>query len=159
DPIIPGFGPLPRFDTTRARGVLQLVREKSGWGRAKLPPRTGMGVAVYYCHFGYFAEVVQATVTPEHGLKIDKVWVAADCGPQTVTPAGAVNQVQGAVLDGISQALGLAITLVRGRVAETNFHEYKLLRMNQAPPVQVDFHITDHPPTGLGEPAMPPAVP
>jgi isoquinoline 1-oxidoreductase subunit beta len=156
---IPGFGPIPRFDTGRACGVLELVREKSGWGKYKLPAGTGMGVAFYYSHFGYFAEVVQATVARGGVVKVDKVWVAGDCGHQIINPAGAVNQVQGGALDGISQALGQEITIDRGRVVQTNFHEFKLLRMNQAPSVQVDFRITEGPPTGLGEPALPPAVP
>jgi isoquinoline 1-oxidoreductase beta subunit len=163
DPIIPGFGPEPRFDTSRARGVLQLVREKSGWGKRHLPAGTGLGVAFYYSHFGYFAEVVQATVaregTAKGTIRVDKVWVVGDCGRQIINPAGAINQVQGAALDGISQALGQAITIDRGRVAQSNFHDYRLLRMNEAPPVQVDFRITDHPATGLGEPALPPAPP
>jgi isoquinoline 1-oxidoreductase subunit beta len=92
-------------------------------------------------------------------VRVDKVWVAGDCGRQIINPAGAINQVQGAALDGISQALGQAITIDRGRVAQSNFHDYRLLRMNEAPPVQVDFRITDHPTTGLGEPALPPAPP
>jgi isoquinoline 1-oxidoreductase beta subunit len=158
-PIIPGFGPEPRFDTGRARGVLEQVREASGWGQRKLPPGTGMGVAFYYSHFGYFADVVQATVTRGSTVKIDEVWVAGDVGRQIVNPAGAINQVQGATLDGLSCALGQAITIDRGRVVQTNFHDYPLLRMNQAPPVQVEFRITDNPTTGLGEPALPPATP
>jgi len=92
-------------------------------------------------------------------VKVDKVWVAGDCGSQIINPAGALNQCQGAALDGIGAALGQVITIDRGRVVQTNFHEYTLLRMYQAPPVQVDFRITPNPPTGLGEPAMPPVLP
>jgi isoquinoline 1-oxidoreductase subunit beta len=154
-----GFMQMPGFDTGRAVGALELVREKSGWGKRQLPKGTGMGVAFYYSHLGYFAEVVQVSVAPEGTIKIDKVWVVGDCGSQLVNPTGAFNQVQGATLDGISHALGQAITIDRGRVVQTNFNDYKLLRMNQAPPVEVHFNISKAPVTGLGEPALPPVVP
>jgi isoquinoline 1-oxidoreductase subunit beta len=154
-----GFMQMPGFDTARAVGALELVREKSGWGKRQLPKGTGMGAAFYYSHLGYFAEVVQVSVAPEGTVKVDKVWVVGDCGSQLVNPTGAFNQVQGATLDGLSHALGQAITIDRGRVVQTNFNDYKLLRMNQAPPVEVHFRITKSPVTGLGEPALPPVVP
>ncbi len=155
------FMALPPFDTGRAIGVLELVREKSDWDnrRRKLPSRTGMGVAFYYSHLGYVAEVIQVTVAPEGMVKVDKVWAAVDCGRQIVNPSGALNQVQGAIIDGISAALGQKITIDRGRVVQTNFHEFNLLRMNQAPPVEVHFRLTDNMVTGLGEPALPSAPP
>lgn len=154
------FMRLPEYDTGRAIGVLELVREMSGWGKRKLPARTGMGVAFYYSHLGYVAEVVQATVAPEGIVRVDKVWAAVDCGPQIVNPSGAMNQVQGAIIDGLSAALGQQITIDRGRVVQTNFHEFNLLRMNQAPPVEVQFRRTEGVMvTGLGEPALPSAPP
>jgi isoquinoline 1-oxidoreductase beta subunit len=155
-----GFGNLgPPFSGKRAQGVLEMVREKSGWGKRQLPQGTGMGVAFYYSHLGYFAEVVQATVLPADGtVKVDKVWVVGDVGGTIINPTGALNQCQGAVIDGISQALGAKITMDRGRVAQT-FPEYPLLRMYQAPQVQVDFKLTQFAPTGLGEPALPPVIP
>jgi isoquinoline 1-oxidoreductase beta subunit len=67
--------------------------------------------------------------------------------------------VQGAVLDGIAEALGQEITIERGRTVQSNFHDFPLLRLKQAPPVEVHFRPTDYPPTGLGEPALPPVVP
>jgi isoquinoline 1-oxidoreductase beta subunit len=147
------------FDTGRMRGVLELVAERSGWGKAPLPPRTGMGIACYYSHSGYFAEVVRASVSEAGQVKVEKVWVAGDVGSQIVNPTGAMNQVQGACIDGVGQALGLKVTLDKGRVVQTNFHEYPLIRMPAAPEVEVTFRVSDHPPTGLGEPALPPVIP
>ena len=147
------------FDAGRMIDVLALLRDKSGWTRRKPAKGSGMGVAFYYSHLGYFAEVVHATVAARGKITVDKVWVAADVGSQIINPTGAENQVQGAALDGIGEALGQAITLENGRVAQSNFDDFLLLRMNQAPPVEVHFLKTEHPPTGLGEPALPPVLP
>jgi isoquinoline 1-oxidoreductase beta subunit len=168
------FGPMPPFDTGRMRGVIEAVREKSGWDKSALRamarhgspdkglpagPRTGLGFGCYYCHLGYFAEVVKATVDAQGSVRVDKVWVVADVGSPIINPSGALNQVQGGVLDGLGQALGLAINIENGQATATNFHEFPLLRMYQAPPVEVHFLPTAFPPTGLGEPALPPVLP
>jgi isoquinoline 1-oxidoreductase beta subunit len=156
DRVIPGTDP---FDTSRMRGVLELVRQMSGWGRTALPPRTGMGVAFYYSHRGHFAEVVRARVDAKGAIAVEKVWVAGDIGRQVVNLSGAENQVQGAVMDGLAEALGQEITFENGRTVQANFNSFKLLRMPQAIDVEVRFLRSDNPTTGLGEPALPPMPP
>jgi isoquinoline 1-oxidoreductase beta subunit len=152
--------PLRDFNTGRMRDVLLRVAEICDWSRrGELPSRTGKGVAFYFSHFGYFAEVVQTTVASSGEITLDHIWVVADVGSQIINPSGAENQVQGAALDGLGAALGQAITIDRGRVVQTNFDTVKPLRMKQAPAIDVHFLTTDYPPTGLGEPALPPVIP
>ncbi|MEI9891072.1 MAG: molybdopterin cofactor-binding domain-containing protein [Caulobacteraceae bacterium] len=103
--------------------------------------------------------MVRASVSDSGQVKVEKVWVAGDVGSQIINPTGAMNQVQGACIDGVGQALGLKITLDKGRIEQTNFHEYPLIRMPAAPEVEVVFRKTANPPTGLGEPALPPVIP
>lgn len=148
------------IDANRIRGVLEAVRERSGWGRTALPPRTGRSVAFHYSHRGYFAEVVEATVSEANAVRVTNVWVVGDIGAQIINPSNAENQAQGSVLDGIGEAFGQEITITAGKVDQSNFHDFPLLRMAQAPPtIDVHFLRTDHPTTGLGEPALPPVVP
>ena len=153
-----GGGPA-RYDAARARGVVEAVAAKAGWGKTKLPKGTGMGVAFHFSHAGYFAEVVQATVAKDGAVKVDKVWVVGDIGYQIINPIHAENQCQGAALDGIAAALGQEIIIENGRTKNTNFNTFPLLRIKQSCPVDVSFVKSAGDPTGLGEPALPPVIP
>src|SRR5690606_10694183 len=146
-----------RFDPARMRGAAWAVPEKAGWGTRQrgLARGTGMGVAFHFSHRGYFAEVVQATVARDGALTVDRVWVAGDVGSHIINPLNAENNVQGAVLDGLAEALAQEITIQRGRAVQSNFHDFPLLRLTQAPPESEEhFRRTDNPPTRLGAPPL-----
>ena len=147
------------FDAVRARGVVELIRDKSGWGKKPLPKGRGMGVAFHFSHRGYFAAVVDASVGAKGVLTIHKIYIAGDIGSQIINANGAEKQCQSAALEALSHALGQQITISNGHVVQTNFDAYPLLRINQVPPVESHFLTTDNPPTGLGEPALPPVIP
>ncbi len=154
-----GAPPQAGFDAARMRGVLEQLREVSGWGKKTLPKGTGMGVAFYFSHRGYFAEVLQATVSKAGVITVDKIWAVGDVGSEIINPNHAEQQVQGAAMDGLSQAYGQEITFTAGRADQSNFNNYPLLRMNKAAPIEVHWRKTDFPPTGIGEPALPPVIP
>jgi isoquinoline 1-oxidoreductase beta subunit len=156
------------FNASRAIGVLEAVREMSNWStaRARLPRGTGMGVAFQFAHAGYVAYVVEAAVDNSKKIKINRVWCAVDIGSQIVNTSMSKNLVEGGFVEGMSHIMGWEITIDKGRVQQTNFSNanaalaYPPARMNQTPPsIEVKFVLSNNPPTGLGEPSLPPAVP
>ena len=156
---IPAPDNRPAFDTGRARDVIERVVQSSSWTQKPTQSSRGKGFAFYFSHRGYFAEVVEASVSAGD-VAVHKVWVAGDVGSQLVNPMGAENQVRGAVIDGLAQALtGQAIEFIDGAVQQSNFHDFPLARMPMAPEIEIAWVISDKSPTGLGEPALPPVIP
>jgi isoquinoline 1-oxidoreductase beta subunit len=148
------------YSVARMRNVLKAVAEKSGWGKRKFARGQGAGVAFHFSHRGYVAEVAEVTVSKEGELKVDRVVVVTDIGAQIVNLSGAENQVQGSVIDGLSTLMYPELNIEKGRIVQSNFHDYKLLRMPDTP-TKIDIHFlkTDYPVTGLGEPVLPPLAP
>jgi isoquinoline 1-oxidoreductase subunit beta len=157
--IAPRDNGAPVFDTGRARDVIEKVTQTSAWSLKPAHSGRAKGFAFYFSHRGYFAEVVEASVAGGE-VTVHKVWVAGDVGSQIVNPMGADNQVRGAVIDGLAQALtGQAIEFVDGAVQQSNFNDFPLARIPMTPEIDIAWVRSDKPPTGLGEPALPPVIP
>ena len=156
-----GPGATGGFNPARARGVLEAVREMSGWDRrSELPRGTGKGVAFQFAHAGYVAYVVEVSVSASKAVTVRRAWCAVDIGRQIVNPSHSESLVHGGLIEAMSHMMAWDITIEKGRVVQTNFHQYQPTRMSQVPTdIQVRFLQTDFDPTGLGEPSLPPAVP
>jgi CO/xanthine dehydrogenase Mo-binding subunit len=143
------------YDSDRYAGVLKLVKEKSNWGADM--PGIYRGVSAYFCHNSYVAEVVD--IAMDNGQpKIKKVWCAVDCGI-LVNREGAINMIEGGVIDGIGHAMYSELKFENGSSVHNNFNTYQLIRHNQSPKeIEVFFVENEIAPTGLGEPGLPPAV-
>lgn len=160
--IMPGSGGNGRgdYNVARMRGVLQLAAEKADWGKKTFEKGRGAGIAFHFSHQGYFAEVAEVSVSKDGQLKVERVVAACDVGRQIVNLSGAENQVQGAIVDGIGTMMFQELNIERGRVVQSNFHEYPMIRMPDAPAkIEIHFRKTDYNTTGLGEPALPPIAP
>ncbi len=141
-----------QYDPDRLMGVMNMVVEKSNWG--KTDEGVYQGFAVYYCHNTHVAEV--ADLILENGFPVvKKVTCVVDCGV-VVNPLGAQNQVAGGVIDGIGHAMYGELTFSHGMPQSNNYDSYQLIRMNQTPQIDVHFVESDIAPTGLGEPTLPP---
>ena len=147
-------GNINAINTGRAIDVIKLAAEKAGWGRT-MPKGTGLGLSFYFCHAAHIAEVAEVSVDANRNFQVKKVTVAVDVGP-IINMSGALHQLQGSVIDGLSTMAMQQITLEKGVVQENNFDAYEVLRIAQTPEVDVHFIQSDNQPTGLGEPALPP---
>ncbi len=142
------------YDADRYAGVLKLVKEKSGWNSAE-NKKYSRGVAAYFCHNSYAAHVVD--MVQKNGQPyVERVFSAIDCGI-VINPDAATNMVEGAVVDGIGNAFYGGLTHKDGAVVQNNFHNYRIIRMHEAPKrIEVHFVQNEIDPTGLGEPPFPP---
>jgi isoquinoline 1-oxidoreductase subunit beta len=148
------------YNVARMRNVLKFAAEKAGWGKKKFEKGQGAGIAFHFSHLGYFAQVAEVTVSKEGVLKLDRLVTGADIGAQVVNLSGAENQVEGSVVDGLGVLMHQELNIERGRVVQSNFDNYPLIRITEAPTkVETHFLKTNYPTTGLGEPALPPVAP
>jgi isoquinoline 1-oxidoreductase beta subunit len=135
--------------TPRAKTVLELAAAKAGWGQP-LPDRVGRGVSVQFAFATYMAQVAEVEVSKDGAVRVRRVVCAVDCGT-VVNPDTVRAQIQGAIMFGITAALYGEITLRDGRVEQTNFNTYQILRMNEAPAIDVHIVQSFEPPGGMGE--------
>ena len=142
----------PRF-----RAALDRAAGMAGWG-SPLPEGEGRGIAIAESFGSIVAQVAHVAVSPQGGLRVRNVWAAVDCG-DVVEPDSAAAQIEGGVIFGLSAALVGEITIAEGRVVESNFRDHQMIRMADAPDVQVAFIRSGERLGGLGEPGVPPVAP
>lgn len=144
------------FDASRLRAVIRLAAEKARWNEA-LPNGKGRGISASYNQGAWVAEIAEVTVEG-NSISVDRITCAIDCG-RVINPQGAVNQVQGGVLEGLSAALYGRINVKSGVVQESNFNNYRFCRMRETPRIDVHFVESEGDPRGLGEGPLPPVAP
>ncbi|AEM69222.1 Isoquinoline 1-oxidoreductase [Allomuricauda ruestringensis DSM 13258] len=143
------------YDPERYAGVLKLVKEKSNWDTETGESR---GVAAYYCHNSYVAQVLELENGGGDMPRVNKVTCAVDCGI-VINPLAAKNQIEGGIIDGIGHSMYSALTFEAGKPEQSNFDTYRLMRNSEAPKnIEVFFVDNGIDPTGLGEPSLPPAI-
>jgi len=145
------------LNTGRAAGVLRLAAEKSGWGK-RLPKGRALGIAFYFSHTAHVAEVAEVSVDAARHITVHSVTVAVDVGP-VINLNGAEAQCQGSVIDGLSAMAAQKLTYRGGVIDEKNFDRYPLRRIGKEPRIDIHFLQSDFPPSGLGEPVLPPIAP
>jgi isoquinoline 1-oxidoreductase beta subunit len=148
DPV--EFRRLLLAESPRAKAVLDLAAEKGAWG-TPMPAGKGRGVSVILLFGTYVAQVAEVSVDARGEVRLDRVVCAVDCG-RVVNPDGAKAQMEGGIIFGASAALYNAIDIEKGRVVQTNFDAYRVMRIDEAPSIEVYFMDSNQPPTGTGEP-------
>jgi isoquinoline 1-oxidoreductase beta subunit len=144
-------------DHPRHLGVLELAAEKARWGQP-LENGRGRGIAIHESFNSYVAQVAEVSVYADNSFSVDRVVIAVDCGI-AINPDIVVAQMEGGMGYGLSAALGSEVTFDKGRVVQSNFHDYTVLRINQMPEVEVHIVKSAGPPTGVGEPGTPVIAP
>jgi isoquinoline 1-oxidoreductase beta subunit len=156
---IPQFGETPDYpqmDTGRLKDVLQLAAEKAAWGKP-LPKGQGRGIAAFYSFHSYVAAVAEVS-TNSGGVKVQRLVCAVDCG-RPVNPNGVRAQVESAAVYALTATVKDAITVERGRIVQANFNDYEMIRMSEAPPIEVHLVPSTEAPSGIGEPTVPVIAP
>jgi isoquinoline 1-oxidoreductase subunit beta len=141
----------------RMRAVLELAATKANWG-SKLPPGVGRGIATHFSFDSYVAQVVEASVEKNGEVRVHRVVCAVDCG-LVINPDTVRAQMEGGIIFGLTAALKTEITLKDGRVVQGNFDDYPMLRIFEAPVIEVHIVPSTESPTGVGEPGVPPIAP
>jgi len=141
----------------RMRGVLELAAQKGDWGK-KLPAGRARGIATHFSFDSYVAQVAEVSVDKQGAVRVHRMVCAVDCG-RVVNPDSVKAQMEGGIIFGLTAALKSEITLDHGRVQQRNFHDYQMLRINEAPQMEVYIVPSTEKPTGVGEPGVPPVAP
>lgn len=152
DKVSTAASPHP-FNVARLKNVLIEAKKLSNWGR-KLPEGHGMGVAIHYSFYSYVATVVEVSVKSEK-VKVENIYSVLDCG-MYVNRDAVINQMEGAAIFGMSLTMFGKISTKNGAVEQSNFHDYQMTRMIDAPNIHVHLVDNDEDPTGVGEPGVPP---
>ena len=140
----------------RMLAVLELAAEKAGWDKPLAKGR-GRGIATHFSFDSYVAQVVEASVEKDGTVRVHRVVCAVDCG-RAINPDVVKAQMEGGIIFGLTAALKTEITLEQGRVQQTNFHDYPMLRMFESPDIEVHIVPSEANPTGVGEPGVPPVA-
>ncbi len=141
----------------RAANVIRMAAKRAGWGNT-MPAGRALGLSFYFCHSGYVAQIADVEVRANKEVKVHKVWAVADFG-FIHNLSAAESQLEGGIIDGLSQVFNAKITFNNGIVQQQNFHQYPQIRMAQAPALDTYFvPAGEFPPTGAGEPSMPPLL-